>query len=118
MINEPVHVTDAAFEETVLKSSVPVVVDFWAPWCGPCRMVAPVLDKIAKEQAGKLVIAKVNTDENPEWATRFGVQGIPTMLFVAGGKVVHRQVGALPEGMLREVLGQFMEVVSSQAESK
>lgn len=118
MVNEPVHVTDAAFEETVLKSELPVVVDFWAPWCGPCRMVAPVLDKIAKEQAGKLVVAKVNTDENPEWAMRFGVQGIPTMLFVAGGKVVYRQVGALPEGMLREVLGQFMEVVQNKPETK
>ena len=65
-MNEPVHVTDAAFEKVVLKSNLPVVVDFWAPWCGPCRMVAPVLNKIAKEQAGKLVVAKVNTDENPE----------------------------------------------------
>jgi thioredoxin 1 len=115
MVNEPVHVTDALFEEQILKSSLPVIVDFWAPWCGPCKMVAPMLDKIAKEQAGKLVIAKVNTDENPEWATRFGVQGIPTMLFVANGKVVHRQVGVLPEGMLREVLGQFMEVVNNSA---
>ena len=118
MINEPVHVTDAAFEETVMKSPLPVIVDFWAPWCGPCRMVAAVLDKIANEQAGKLIVAKVNTDENPEWATRFGVQGIPTMLFVANGKIVHRQVGALPEGMLREVLNQFLEVVSSETQSK
>ncbi len=113
MAGEPIHVTDAAFEETVLKSSLPVVVDFWAPWCGPCRMVAPILDKIAKEQDGKLIIAKVNTDENPEWATRFGVQGIPTMLFVSNGKVVHRQVGALPEPMLRDVLGEFMNVVAN-----
>jgi thioredoxin 1 len=118
MINEPVHVTDTEFEEKVLKSSLPVVVDFWAPWCGPCRMVAPILDKIANEQAGKLVVAKVNTDENPEWATRFGVQGIPTMLFVAQGKVVHRQVGAMPEGMLRDVLGQFMEVANDGAAEK
>ncbi len=117
MVNEPVHVTDAEFEQSVLKSSLPVIVDFWAPWCGPCKMVAPVLDKIAKEKAGKLVVAKVNTDENPEWATRYGVQGIPTMLFVANGKIVHRQVGALPEPMLREVLNQFMEVVSSEPEN-
>lgn len=112
-MSEPVHVTDAAFEETVLKSAIPVIVDFWAPWCGPCRMVAPILDKIAKEQAGKLVVAKVNTDENPEWATRYGVQGIPTMLFVANGKVVHRQVGALPEGTLRDVLNEFMTVAAN-----
>ncbi len=115
MINEPVHVSDLAFEQTVLKAELPVVVDFWAPWCTPCKMVAPVLDKIAQEQAGKLIIAKVNTDENPEWAMKYGVQGIPTMLFVSDGKIVHRQVGALPEGMLREVLGQFMEVVKSSA---
>ncbi|GAP10706.1 thioredoxin [Bellilinea caldifistulae] len=113
MIKEPVHVTDAAFEKTVLQSNLPVIVDFWAPWCGPCRMVAPILDKIAAEYAGKLIVAKVNTDENPEWAMRYGVQGIPTMLFVANGKVVHRQVGALPEGMLREILDQFLEVVQS-----
>ena len=112
MIEEPIHVTDAAFEKTVMQSTLPTIVDFWAPWCGPCRMVAPVLDKLAKENAGKLVVAKVNTDDNPEWAMKFGVQGIPTMLFVADGKVVHRQVGALPEPMLRDVVGQFMEVVS------
>lgn len=114
MISEPVHVTDAAFEKTVMQSTLPAVVDFWAPWCGPCRMVAPVLDKLATENSGKLLIAKVNTDENPEWANKFGVQGIPTMLFVANGKVVHRQVGALPEPMLRDVISQFLAVVQQQ----
>lgn len=113
MINVPVHVTDAEFEKTVLQASLPVVVDFWAPWCGPCRMVAPTLDKLATEYAGKLIIAKVDTDENPDWAGRFGVQGIPTMLFVANGKLVHRQVGALPEGILRDLVGQFLEVVET-----
>lgn len=112
-MSEPIHVKDSEFEQKILKSELPVIVDFWAPWCGPCRMVAPILDKIAKEQAGKLVVAKVNTDEDPEWAMRYGVQGIPTMLFVANGKIVHRQVGAMPEGMLREVLNQFMEVVNT-----
>jgi len=112
MISEPLHVTDEAFEKTVIQSEVPVIVDFWAPWCGPCRMVAPILDKLAKEYAGKMVIAKVNTDENPQWAQKFNVQGIPTMLFVAGGKVVHQQVGALPEPMLRSVVDQFLEVVN------
>lgn len=108
----PEHVTDAEFQKRVLESTVPAVVDFWAPWCGPCRMVAPILDKLAKEYGDKLLIAKVNTDENPEWAQRYGVQGIPTMLFVARGKVIHRQVGALPEPMLREVVAQFMETLS------
>ena len=112
MITEPLHVTDDAFEKTVLKSQVPVIVDFWAPWCGPCKMVAPVLDKLAKELAGKLLVAKVNTDENPQWAQSYNVQGIPTMLFVANGKVVHQQVGALPEPMLRSVVDQFLSVVS------
>ncbi len=112
MLAEPVHVTDAAFEKTVLQAALPVIVDFWAPWCQPCKNVAPVLDKLAKEHAGKLVIAKVNTDENPEWAMKYGVQGIPTMLFVANGKIIHRQVGALPEAMLKDILTQFIEVVA------
>jgi thioredoxin 1 len=115
MISEPIHVTDTAFEKTVLQSLTPVIVDFWAPWCGPCKMVAPVLDKLAKEYAGKVVIAKVNTDEHQQWASQYGVQGIPTMLFIAGGKVVHRQVGALPEPMLRTIVGQFLEVVALKA---
>jgi thioredoxin 1 len=115
MISEPVHVTDAAFEKTIMQSSIPAIVDFWAPWCGPCRMVAPTLDKLAEEYAGELLVAKVNTDENPEWASKFGVQGIPTMLFVANGKVVHRQVGALPEPMLRDVVTQFLDVVTQKS---
>jgi thioredoxin 1 len=110
MIDSPLHVTDAAFEKTVLQSTLPVIVDFWAPWCGPCRMVAPMLDKIAKEFAGKLVVAKVNTDEDSDYAQRYGVQGIPTMLFVSQGKVIHTQVGAVPEGVLREIVSQFITV--------
>jgi thioredoxin 1 len=110
MIDTPLHVSDAAFEQTVLKSTTPVIVDFWAPWCGPCKMVAPILDKLAKEYAGKVLVAKVNTDDNPEWAQKYGVQGIPTMLFISGGKIVHRQVGALPERMLKEAITQFIEV--------
>lgn len=109
---EPIHVTDAAFEKAVLQSPTPVIVDFWAPWCGPCKAVAPILDKLAQEFDGKLVIAKVNTDENQEWMMKYGIQGIPTMLFIANGKLIHRQVGALPERMLRDIVGQFMEVAA------
>ena len=111
MIDEPIHVTDSTFEKTVLNSTIPVIVDFWAPWCGPCKMIAPTLEKIAKENAGKVVIAKVNTDDNPEWAMKYGVQGIPTMLFISGGKIIHRQVGAIPEPVLRTIVTQFLEVI-------
>lgn len=110
-MNTPIHITDAEFEEKVLKSKIPVIVDFWAPWCGPCRMVAPMLDKIASEMAGKVVIAKVNTDENAEWAQKYGVQGIPTMLFIHNGKVIRNQVGALPEAMLKDAVKNFLESV-------
>jgi thioredoxin 1 len=112
---DPIHVTDAAFEESVLKSSTPVVVDFWAPWCGPCRQIAPSLEKIAGEYDGKLIVAKVNTDENPRWAQDFEVSGIPTMLFIADGKVVYRQVGAVPFGYLKRIVDQFLDVIAAPA---
>jgi thioredoxin 1 len=117
MTEEPIHVTDAAFEKTVLQSDLPVIVDFWAPWCGPCKMVAPILEKIASDHAGKLIVAKVNTDDNPEWATKFGVQGIPTMLFVANGQVVHQQVGAVPEPYLRDMVEEFLTSVGEVSAS-
>lgn len=112
MVAEPINVTDEGFEKHVLQNDLPVIVDFWAPWCGPCRMVAPTLDKLAKEFSGKLVIAKVNTDEHNQWAGKYGVRGIPTMFFVYNGNVVHRQVGALPEPILRDVVNQFLEAVA------
>jgi thioredoxin 1 len=101
---QPVTVTDATFDQEVMRSSLPVVVDFWAPWCGPCRMVAPVLDKLAREWNGKVKIAKINVDENPQAAGRYGVTGIPTMMVVSGGQIVDRWAGALPEAALRSRL--------------
>ena len=112
MTAEPIHITDESFEKVVMQSSIPVIVDFWAPWCGPCKMIAPTLEKLAKEQEGKLIVTKINTDDHSEWMQKFGIQGIPTLLFVSGGKVVHRQVGALPEKMLREVVTQFMDTIT------
>ena len=112
-MSKPIHVTAAEFEQKVLKSALPVVVDFWAPWCGPCRMVGPILEKLAVEYDGKVVIAKVNTDDDPQWAQKYGVQGIPTMLFVAGGKVVHTQVGASPEPHLRKVFNAFLAALET-----
>jgi thioredoxin 1 len=96
-MSEPIHITDAEFEKAVLQSPVPVVVDFWAPWCGPCHMIAPILEEAAKNYEGKLIVAKVNTDESPEWAVHYGVQGIPTLLYVKDGQIVDRSVGAAPK---------------------
>jgi thioredoxin 1 len=116
-MKEPIHVTDEAFERTVLQSSIPAIVDFWAPWCGPCKMVAPVLEKLAEEYDGRLLVTKVNTDENQKWASDFGIQGIPTMLFFSGGKVIHQQVGAVPEPYLRDMVETFLATMEEVADS-
>jgi thioredoxin 1 len=109
-MNTPLHVTDAEFENKVLQSTIPVVVDFWAPWCTPCKMIAPVLEKLAVEYADKITIAKVNTDENPEWAMKYGVQGIPTLLFIANGKVIDRQVGAAPGPVIKANVDKLLRI--------
>lgn len=112
-MTEPIHVTDAEFDAKVMQSSVPVIVDFWAPWCGPCRMVAPILDELSKEYDGQIVVAKVNTDENPQHAIQFGVQGIPTMLFVKDGQVVDRIVGAAPKPSIQQRIDALVEPVAN-----
>jgi thioredoxin 1 len=112
MINTPIKVADEEFDEKILNGDLPVVVDFWAPWCGPCKTVAPILDKLAEDYSGKVVIAKVNTDEDNQYAAQYGVQGIPTMIFFHEGKLVHRQVGALPEPIMRDLFEQFVNITT------
>ena len=108
-IHSPIHVSDDAFEQTVLQATVPVIVDFWAPWCGPCNMVAPILEEVAKEYTGKALVAKVDTDQNPEWATKYGVRGIPTILFVKDGTVMDQQVGAVPKQVIVNKLTALLD---------
>ena len=93
------EITDATFDEVVLKSSQPVLVDFWAEWCGPCRMVGPIIDELSKEYEGKAVVGKVDVDNNQEFAAKFGVRNIPTVLLFKNGELVDRKVGVSPKAV-------------------
>ena len=103
-----ITVTDATFDEEVKGSSEPVLVDFWAEWCGPCKMIAPILDEIANEHAGKLSVAKLNVDENPDVARRFDVMSIPTLIVFKDGTAQKRLVGAKGKGQLLAELDEFL----------
>jgi thioredoxin 1 len=98
----PTKVTDDSFDKDVIKASSPVLVDFWAEWCGPCKVIAPALDDLAKDLAGKVTVAKINIDENPGTPTKYGVRGIPTLMLFKNGQVAATKVGSLPKSKLYE----------------
>jgi len=108
VVGQPHPASDATFDKEVMQSPEPVLVDFWAPWCGPCRMVEPVIEKLAQEMAGRLRVVKINVDQNPATAQKYRVQGIPTMMVVKNGQIVDRWSGALPEGALRSRVMPFL----------
>jgi len=107
---KPVDVTDSTFEDVVLKSPIPTFVDFWAPWCGPCRMVAPAVEELAGEYVGKVRFVKLNTDENWDTPTKYRIQGIPTMIIFKDGKEAARIVGFRPKGDLKKQLDALLPV--------
>jgi len=103
-----VEITDANFQDEVLKSSVPVVVDFWAPWCGPCRLLGPVIEQLAEEFEGRVKVGKINTDENQTIATALGIAAIPTVLFFKNGELVDRAIGVNPKDSLRRQVDRLL----------
>lgn len=102
-------VTDSSWNDLVLASETPVLVDFWAPWCGPCRMIAPIIDELAKEYAGKISCYKLNTDENPNIATKYGIRSIPTVLFFKNGEKKESVIGAVPKSTLSTTVEKYID---------
>ena len=107
------EITDATFDEVVLKSDKPVVVDFWAAWCGPCRMVGPIIDEVSTEYEGKAVVGKVDVDANQEFAAKYGVRNIPTVLVFKGGEIVSRQVGVSPKKVYTDAIDALLQSLNS-----
>ena len=108
MSDQIVYTSDAKFEDDVINSDVPVLLDFWAEWCGPCKMIAPILDEVASEYQERLRVAKINIDENPMTAPRFGIRGIPTLMLFKNGSVEAQKVGALSKKQLTDFLNQHL----------
>ncbi len=104
MADSPVHLTEANFDDEVKSHQEVLMVDFWAEWCGPCRAIAPTLEEISRESSGKVSLAKVNVDDNPGLAARYGIRSIPTILFMKGGNVVDQVIGAVPKAQLKKKL--------------
>ena len=108
MSDEILQGSDATFEQEVLKSELPVLVDFWAPWCGPCRIIAPVVEAIAAERAGKLKVVKLNVDDNPATSQKYGITGIPTLILFKGGDVKETVIGVVPRTKLEEMVAKHV----------
>jgi thioredoxin 1 len=113
-MNEPININEASFERAVIQSPIPVLVDFWAPWCGPCKMIAPLLDEIAKESGGRFRVAKVNIDDDPALQQRFGIRGVPTLLFFSGGEMRDQIVGV---GAKNAIVAKLENLLSNAAPS-
>ena len=117
-IDNVTHVTDETFESKVLKNKLPVLVDFWAPWCGPCRMVAPVVDEIGKQYQGQIKVYKVNTDDNPNIASKYGIRSIPTLMIFKQGERVDMVVGAVPKTTLANTIEKYLDTKTGSHESE
>jgi thioredoxin 1 len=108
MMSKEIEITDATFDQEVLQSNIPVLIDFWAPWCGPCRMIAPIVDQIANEYDGKIKVGKINTDDNQRIAAQYGIRSIPTLMIFSGGELRERLIGVQPKAILASKIDEVL----------